>query len=357
VFRQHWLVKLVLPGLPWFSFLVLISAAVLYLLRYSHYAPWLFIFVVFPFLKLLRLYLAWLGYSIIAVAGSNVLTVRSGIIKVQEHLIPLTQFATMSYEQSWWASLLRIDVADVTVGAIGGPYVLPSMGDFSDLWEVIKSRGQTVPIKQPSALAVLPRLLWRSSRALSRLLFNGLSFLVSSLVSLGRSTLALLARGFSDWASFLSRCLRQAPRRPAPFTDFSFTANPLPEPSSATARRPDPTPLRRGVSDGGYVFRGVPFSPRTPSYAGFCAFCQQFILRDKKWTKWHYHAQDPSRRYYPNGIPDFVARSYLDRLRQEFIIIPGPNGCSGERLSCRIRSIEDIQGLIPDLFEPLDEVA
>lgn len=128
VFRQHWLVKLVLPGLPWFSFIVLISVAVLYLLRYSHHALWLLVLVVFPFLKLLRLQLEWLGYSLSAVASSNVLTVRSGVLNAQERLIPLTQFATVTYEPPWWTSLFGLDVADAILGPIGGPYVLPSMG-------------------------------------------------------------------------------------------------------------------------------------------------------------------------------------------------------------------------------------
>lgn len=357
VFRQHWLVKLALPGLPWFGFVVLISIAVTYLLHYSHHALWLLVLVMFPFLKLLRLYLEWLGYSISADAGSDVLVEHLGLLTVSERRIPLTQFATVSYQRSWWASLLRIDVADVIVGAIGGPYVLPCMGDFSDLWQVIKSRGQNVPTKQPSALAVLPGLLWRSALVLSRWIFTGLSSLVSSLVSLGRSALALLATGFSDWVPFLSRHVRRPPRRLAPFTNFDFTVDPPPGPSNATARQPDLVPLRRGAPDDGHVYRDVPFSPRIPSYAGFCAFCQQFILMDKNWTQWRYHARDPSRQYYPSGISEHVARSYLDRLMQEFILIPGPNGCSGERLSCRVRSIEDIQRLVPAFSRPLDEAA
>jgi len=325
VFRQHWLLKLALPGFPWSGLLALISWAVVSLVRYSHYAPWLLILAVFPFLKLLWLYLAWLGYSIIAVAGSRVLTVRSGILNARERLIPLTEFATMTYERPWWASLFGLDVADIILGAIGGPYVLPSMGDFSDLWEVIKSRGQNVPAKQPSALAVLLRLLWRSVPVLLRLIFTGLS----SLVSLGRSALDWLARGFSDGASFLSHHVRRAPLRLAPFTDFDFAVNSPPGLSSTSGRPPDQASLRHEVPDGGYVYRGAPFSPQTPSYTGFCAFCEQFIIRDRNWTGWRYHVWDPSRRYYPNGISDHIVRSYLDRLRQEFILIPGPNGCSG----------------------------
>jgi len=335
VFRQHWLVKLTLPGLPWFSFIALISVAVLYLLRYSHHALWLLVIVVFPFLKLFRLYLKWLGYSISTDAGSDVLVERSGLFTVSERRIPLTQFATVSYHRSWWASLLCIDVADVTVGAIGGPYVLTAMGGFSDLWEVIQSRGQIVPPKQPSVVAVLPPLLWRSTLALLRLIFTGLFTLGSSLTS----------------------PRRRDRRRAASWVRFAFDTDAPPTLSKAGAEQAGSAFSRPGVPDGGYSYGGVSFSPLNLSYAGFCAFCHQFIFMDKNWTRWHYRARDASRRYYPGGILDQVAHFYLYKLREVCILIPGPNGCSGERLSCRIKSVEDIQRLILDSSEPLDDAA
>ena len=381
VFRQHWLIKLALPGFPWLVAIVLISLAVFYSLPYSRYAPGLFALALFPFLKLLRLYLAWLGYSVSATAGSNVLVERSGLLSVSERLIPLTQFATVAYERPWWASILPIDVANAIVGAIGGPYVLPTMGDFSDLWQVLQSRGQVVPCKRPSALAILPGLLWRSAHVLLRLTFTGLSLLVSLLVSLGRSALVLsrliftglpplvssllvfghtaldqLVKGLSDLASLVHR-LRQARLHPAPFTGFSFTVDRLPGSPSAKARRLGLAALRHGGPDGGYFYKGVPFFSQTPSYAGFYAFCEQFILTDKNWTRWRYRARDSSRPYYPDGISDHIALFYLRRLRQACVLIPGPNGCSGERLSCRICSIEDIQHLAPDPPGPLSRAA
>jgi hypothetical protein len=355
VFRQHWLTKFVLPGLPWFSLIVLISVAVLYLFHYSRHAPWLFILAAFPVLKLFLLYLAWLGYSVSATAGSNVLVELSGLLNVSERLIPLTQFATVSYERPCWASLLRIDVANVTVGAIGGPYVLPSMGDFSDLWEVLQSRGQIVPPKRPSVFAVLPGLLWRSALVLLRRTFTGLFALGSSLASLGRSALDWLITAFANWASSLTSTPPRARHRTASSVRFAFGTNPSPTLSKASTEQADSAVPCHGLPDGGYLYRGVPFSPLAPSHDGFCAFCHQFVLADKNWMRSYYRARDSSRRYYPNGISDHVACSYLDRLRQEFILIRGPNGCSGERLSCRICSIEDIQRLIPDFSEPMDE--
>jgi hypothetical protein len=119
----------------------------------------------------------------------------------------------------------------------------------------------------------------------------------------------------------------------------------------------NPASACQGFPNGGYVYEGEPFSPLTPSSAGFCAFCEQFVLRDKDWTGGHYCARNLSRAYYPSGIAEQVAFSYLDSLRQAFILIPGPNGSSGERLSCRIRSIEEIKSLASDFAEPLSEVA
>jgi hypothetical protein len=352
VFRQHWLIKLVLPGLPWLVAIALISLAVLYCLPYSCYAPVLFAFAGVPFLKLFRLYLAWLGYSVSATTGSNVLVERSGLLSVSERLIPLTQFATVAYERPWWASLLPIDVGNAIVGAIGGPYVLPSMDDFSDLWEILQSRGQIVPHKRPSKLTILLALLWRSALVLSRLIFTGLSLLLSSLVTFGRTTLYWLVRGFSDLASSITNRLRQIYRLPAPFAGSGFTTDPLHETSSVDARRPSKTALRYAVPDCGHIYKGIPFTSQILSYAGFCAFCEQFVLTDNNWTRWHYRTPDPSRLYYPDGVSDHAALSYLHELRLACVLIPGPNGSSGERLSCRIRCIEDIKHLVPYFLEP-----
>jgi hypothetical protein len=355
VFRKHCLVNLILPGLPWFVFIVLISVAVLYLLRYSHHTLWLFVFAVFPLLKLSRLYLAWLGYSVSATAGSNVLTERSGLLNISERLIPLTQFGPVTFDRPWWASLFGVDVADIIIASMGGPFVLTSMGDFSDLWVVLQSRGEEVPLKRPSAFAVLPGLLWRSALVLLRLTFSGLFALGSSLVYLGRSTLDWLMAASANWASSLTSTCPRTRHRAASSMRFAFGTNPRPTLSKANIEQVGSAVPCHGLPDGGYFYRGAPFSPLIPSDSGFFAFCHQFVLTDKKWMRSYYRAQDASRRYYPDGIFDQAAYFYLCRLREACIIIPGPNGCSGERLSVRARSIEDIQRLIPDLSEPLNK--
>ena len=356
VFRQHPLIKLALPGSPWLILIALISLAVVYCLPYSRYAPGLFAFATLPLLKLFRRYLAWLGYSVSVTQGSKVLVERSGLLIVSERRIPLTEFATVEGEPSW-VSLLGFDVGDAIVGAMGGEIVLCSMGNFSDLWTVLQSKGQVVPPKRLSAVAELLKLLGRSALVLLRAILTGLVSLGSSVVALGRSAAGLLTTRFSHWASSLASRPRQAARRPATFTGFDATVNARPEPSTAKVRQSRPVALRPHMSDGGYVYKGDAFSPVIPTYAGFCAFCEQFVLADKNWTRWRYRIRDASRLYYPDGMSDRVAHSYLSRLRQACIVIPGPNGASGERLSCRIHSVEDIQRLVPDFPEPISKAA
>ena len=154
--------------------------------------------------------------------------------------------------------------------------------------------------------------------------------------------------GLRDWATSSFGHLHQTLRRREPLKDFGFIADtPLGPLSAAMERLQQPT-AHQDILDGGHIYQGMPFAAQTPSYVGFCAFCEQFIIGDKNWTRWHYRTRDPSRRYYPDGISDHVAQYYLDCLREASIIIPGPNGCCGERLSCRIRSVGDIQRLIPE---------
>jgi hypothetical protein len=352
VFRQHPLTKLAWPSSPWLTLIALISLAVVYCLPYSRYALGLFAFAVFPLLKLLRRYLAWLGYSVSVTQGSRVLVERSGLLRVSQRRIPLTEFATVECEPSW-LSLLGLDVGDVIVGAMGGEIVLSSMGNFSDLWTVLESKGQTVPPKGPSKLAVLLALLARAALALLRSIFVGLVSLASLTVSWGHSAVGQLMTSLSHWASSLA----SRPRQPSPSVGFDSTVRAQPEHSATKATPPHPLAVPHDVLDGGYIYQGAPFSEAIPSYAGFCAFCEQFVLMDKNWTRWHYRVRDFGRRYYPSGISEHVARFYLERLRRACVLIPGPNGCSGERLSCRIHCIEDIQRLVPDSPGPQEKAA
>lgn len=325
VFRRHWLINLALPGLPWLIVVSLLSLAAFYLYPYSRHVLWLFALDAIPLYKLLCICLTWRSYSVSIADSSNVLVEQSGLLGGSERQIPLSQLTTVERKQAWWASLLGINVGDAVVGAMGGALVLSSMGDFSDLWIVLETKGQTFPPKRPALLIVGLILLGRGSRALIHLTFSGLFFLLSLL----RSAIELLAMR-----------------------------------SISTPSRPSPAPvgqaiqLEIGVPDNGYVYQNEPYSRRVPSYAGFCAFCQQFLLAERNWTKWRYRAIDARRPYYPDGISEPVAGFYLHVLRQACVLIPaGPDGYSRERLSCRVHSIQDIQRLVPSLPGPLSRIA
>lgn len=341
VFRRHWIVELLIPGIPWFSLSALMFAIVLYLTRFSHYALWLLTLVIISMSKLCQLIWDWLGYSVTAVAGSNVLTVRCGILDVQQYEIRLTELTNVAYKRHWWASLLKLDTADVTILTIGGSFILPTIGDLSDFLQVLRTRGQIIPPKRPPVLGLL--------REIGQHLRNLASLLISS----WRFALHWVRTRFTMWVASLSNRPYRTPRRGVHATSFEIRVNQRARPVHAAMRRPAPV----SVVDKGYTYKGVAFSPNTPSYAGFCAFCQQFVIGDKNWIRWHYRTQDKNRRYYPDGIAEHVAQSYLDRLREEYVLIPGPNGCEGERLSRRIRTIEDIQRLIPDFSGSLDKAA
>jgi hypothetical protein len=354
VFRRHRLIKLYLPGLPWLTSIALISVAALRLAPYSSYALWLFVLAVLPLLKLLRLCLAWLGYSVTAVAGSGVLVERSGLLGYLERKVPITEFGTIECRKPWWAALFGLDVADVTVGAMGSPLVLRCIGDFSDLWTVLQSKGQTVPPRRAPPLIAFLKFLGRALSALSRLLFKGLHWAISGLIALGCLAIPVLARKFVHWAHILANHVRQARRSQMPSPDPGLSQSPTAPSPRGNGRHAAQAIAHRSAPGNGSTYQGEAFSPLTCSAPGFCAFCEQFVLADKNWTREHYGAQDLSRRYYRNGISDPVACFYLRTLKQACVLIPGPNGHSRERLSCRIRSIEDILCLIPGLSDSLN---
>jgi hypothetical protein len=345
VFRQHVLPTLLLPGLPWIAAITLLAGGVLFLLLYSPLAIGLLLPALFPVARLLRLYVRWLSYSVVAVAGSNTLTLRSGIVTAREQLIPLTDFSPAMYEQPRWAVALGLDLGSITIATMDGRKVFPRMGDFSELWTVIQSRGQIVPRGRPSALVAVGQVVWRSAVRGARWSLARLSSLV----------LALLAR-------VRTRLGRRTSRRPpaarggmaAPQHPFGLDLEVQRRAPRTGAGRPAPRDRRRARYDGGYIYRGTYFSPQTPSSAGLYAFCQQFVLTDGNWAAGHYQAADRTRRYYPNGIRDRLARLYLDQLRQKSILIP-VNG--RERLSSRIGSIRDIKRLIPVFPELPDRAA
>jgi hypothetical protein len=294
VFRRHKGLTLFLPGSAWLALLVLVCATAFYLAQYSKWALWLLTLTAIPLFKLLQLYLAWLSYSVVFVPGDQAITECSGLVGAFERRIPLSDFNTIECERPWWARLLHIDVGDATLGVIGGPFALQRMGNLRELWALLESRGQ--------------------------------SYVVQS---------------------------QQAPPRP-PYPASKSTAL---APVAVKVARPRRTnggqmhtaPPRMIAPVDSYSYEGNAFSPSAISYAGFCAFCQQFILMDGDWASEHYRARNPSRRYYCEGISESIAGSYLLALKAACILIPGSNGHARGRLSSRIRSIEDIQEIVPDI--------
>jgi hypothetical protein len=343
---------LVIPGLPWCAVTLLLIGAVLFLLAASPLALGLLVFIAFPTCKLLHLYLDWLAYSIVAVAGSTVLTERSGILTERERLIPLATFSTVEYERPKWASWLGLDFGDIQINAIGGPFVLRTMGGSADLWRVIKSRGQEVPPKRPSALYTLSAWLRRSVRSAGRRTAASLALLLSGLAHAGRAACCQSANSFRALLP-LARRRRRATPQVEPDHGSQPMATLQRSPGRAMARQRSRRNRLRIAADSNYMYKGTPFSQHSASRAGLYAFAEQFILTGQ-WTPWVYHASDPGRQYYPKGISEQVARFYLDQLRQKSILIT-VNG--RERLSSRIRSIRDIQRLIPDLRGPLGKAA
>ena len=89
-------------------------------------------------------------------------------------------------------------------------------------------------------------------------------------------------------------------------------------------------------------------SPDRISHDGFLAFCSDFALSSGHQTlPLEYTRPDSRRRYYPQGISDDVAQTYISILRRTRIIVPGTNGYSGEILRQRIGTLDDIRFRIP----------
>ncbi len=104
----------------------------------------------------------------------------------------------------------------------------------------------------------------------------------------------------------------------------------------------------------GYVYQGTPFEVDVPSYAGFLAFCEEFVLRQHNWDTWYYISADADRCYYPHGIGERAAQFYLELLERAHIIRGAKNGDNGW-VSPRIRTLEDIKRRIPyfERFKPI----
>ena len=93
--------------------------------------------------------------------------------------------------------------------------------------------------------------------------------------------------------------------------------------------------------DGGYVYNGTAFEADHPSYAGFLAACEEFLLSTERLDPDVCVSHDSQRRYYPTGMSWRVALFYRELLQRARIID------NEGKLFPRIRNIEDIRQRVP----------
>jgi hypothetical protein len=347
-FRKHRFIGLMLPSSPWIAALALLAGGMLFLLPNPFMASLLALTTPLPAYKLLRVFFAWYDDSVTIEAGEHYLVMRKGRVGMQEQRIPLSGSFPATYNRPRWATLFHLDLADVTIAAIGGPYVMPHMGNFADLWTAVTSLGEEVPEKHPIGLSLG---LTQLSHGLLTLLYRA----ASGLASLSHDLQVLLQRASASLLASTRRIPKhriQNAARPSEsvhsrIPDVDIRQN-VDHPTNRSLPIWPPADLavaETGVPDGGYFYKGTSFSAHTPSHAGFMAFCECFVLAGN-WSFWNYRRSDPKRPYYPDGIAESVAVMYLACLRQNMILIPVSNGHGAERLSARARSIQNIENII-----------
>jgi hypothetical protein len=96
-------------------------------------------------------------------------------------------------------------------------------------------------------------------------------------------------------------------------------------------------------------FRGDPFDRSIITAVGCWAFADEFLFRRHDWSSNNCCASDPSREYYQDGLPRRVVYAYLNKLRHAGVLVIGPGG--RERISARVRSIDDVIRCTQPLFE------
>jgi hypothetical protein len=106
--------------------------------------------------------------------------------------------------------------------------------------------------------------------------------------------------------------------------------------------RPPPTPPSLPPwEDGGYVYNGTAFEADHPSYTGFLAACEEFLLPTGCLDPEACASHDSQRRYYPTGMSWRVVLFYRELLQRARIID------NEGALFPRIRNIEDIRQRVP----------
>ena len=354
VFRWHWS-KLLKQAFPWAVATGLLVAGILAFCRATGLAAWLLVLTVAPLYKLIRAIATWLAYTITVEKGKPILYERSGLVRVESRLIPVAGIVPKSINRPLLARLFGLDMADIEIPAMGGPYRLSGMGEAADLWTIIKAHVEEIPDKKRHILSLVWIWLWHQVHNLMELAIEGMWVASSRLVRVVYRLRQREARAHTRLPA-----VEDTQPRPRPATVLQVVPRPAVAAETSTwsdsARSAYRTPVD-GVgrphlwlvlrdddemTDGSNVYQGIPFSAQVPSLAGRKAFIAQFVISDGDWSPSNYLAPNPKRLYYDGGISGEVACQYLDWLRQEFILIPGRNG-NKERLSARIKSIADIE--------------
>lgn len=335
-FRKHMFLEIALPVLPSLVLAALLGAGAVVVLP----SPLPAIALVIPALLFLgrlgELYYRWIRYRLVISEGAGCVEEHCGVLRVQRRRIPLNRMVSVEYNQSLWVRLLGLDAGDVVVNAMGGPFEFTRIGCFRDLQLALDSDGMQVRVAARSAPLPAVVIAWLM-RTAGRGAATG-----ATVVQRAAAGTARRAYGFARTVPGLAKGARARE-----YAAHQFQMEVVPPASSQHGRAPArPRPLAENLPDDGYIFRGEPFSASRTSYAGLLAFTQQFVLDESEWSMWRYRARDPRRRYYPQGVTEPVAAHYLERLRQEYILIRVGNGHHRERLSSRVRSIEDVRRIL-----------
>ena len=261
---------------------------------------------------------------------------------MKETEIPLSDFATVSVEQDWWDR--RLDVGRVTINAMGGPFVFPDIEDFEDFRQVLRTYCAFVPQRRPNPFFANMR------GVISRLVAVG-----GALRNEGRqarnwvwSRARVVAHSLTILVRSAWRCLYPICRFPIHFF-HQRTSHPSLHriPQSSTA------PLHVFANSTKWItlprFRGDPFDRSIITAVGCWAFADEFLFRRHDWSSNNCCASDPSREYYQDGLPRRVVYAYLNKLRHAGVLVIGPGG--RERISARVRSIDDVIRCTQPLFE------
>ena len=123
--------------------------------------------------------------------------------------------------------------------------------------------------------------------------------------------------------------------------------------SSAAERAPAGTSER---ADSLHTALGAKVSAFHASYAGFLAFCDDFVLSNRQGTLYSDYTQpDIGRKYYSSGISSEIAQLYMSILSRARGIIAQTDNRSNWTLHEQITELDDIRCRIP--AEAFDTVA